>query len=166
MGIWFANASPEVKNPDGTPKKLYHFTEDGSWLVDPDSQFMATEQNPTGIIYMSDRPGFVYDSEFGKPGATIIEMYSNLKNPWMPESGSVSGLKHGKAGARMVEILKAEGYDGAINVADGEWVAFYPENVKPTKGIRTGSDVFQFSVFCKKICRRSDLAPIFKKDHS
>lgn len=118
-----------VKNEDGSPLNLYHFAEDITWMGEPGAMFKPTDNNPHGLYYFSDIPGFVYDAGFSKPGAGMMEAYLILKNPWMPESGRVSGLKHGRAGRLTIEWAKEQGYDGAVNLADHEFVAFYPDQI-------------------------------------
>jgi len=129
---WFGGS--KVVDSSGSPLVVYHGTSSEFDEFDP----AASPVNDDG--YMGAGSYFIADKTLAtqyslmasdnKPGTPrVVEAYLSIKNPVViSQSDQTYGMTREEVVA-WTEKKKSQGHDGATN-GQGEWVAFYPKQIK------------------------------------
>lgn len=137
---WFGDS--KVVDAEGKPLVVYHGTTADFAEFDPgrkpvnDDGYMGV-----GSYFIADRAdaeSYADMAQDNAPGAArVVEVYLSIKNPYrLPnKSRGTYGMSREQAAA-WTDGLIAQGYDGVVNAAGNEWVAFRPEQIKSAIGNR------------------------------
>ena len=129
------NQVSKIVNEDGTPKVVYHGTDQNFTVFD-----RTKGRSTMDIQGMFFSP---WEIDAGGYGQNVGQYYLSIKNP-ASEAQAYKALNRFKgqndAGAKAREYLISLGYDG-VNNSDEEYIAFYPEQIKnAAENIRNGQD--------------------------
>lgn len=119
---WFGKS--KVVNEDGTPKVVYHGT---------DEQFFSFDMSK-GRANMDIQGAFFspWEEDAKGYGKNVGAFYLSIQNP-ADEQTAYKALRmfqgQNEAGKKAKEWLEAQGYDGVNNEGE-EYIAFHPEQIK------------------------------------
>ncbi|MBR2743409.1 MAG: ParB N-terminal domain-containing protein [Clostridia bacterium] len=118
------NPASKVVNEDGTPKVVYHGTNENFTVFDASKG--RANMDIQGMFFSP------WEIEAGGYGENVRAFYLNIKKP-ASEAQAYKALNAHKgennAGKKARDDLIAMGYDG-VNVSDEEYIAFFPEQIK------------------------------------
>lgn len=130
FGDWqnMPNRASKVVNSDGTPKIVYHGTDEKFTVFD------ITKSRSYDETVNYDLPGFYFSESLDESSSygNIGEYYISIKNPY---DGDIYKLAKEKGSYRKAyDYLVSKGYDGVIITELGEgfteYIVFKPEQIK------------------------------------
>lgn len=144
---WFRASA--VVDADGLPMRVYHGTATDFEVFDPSaapindegymgvgSYFIAQARDASEYAYMaSDAANHPESDEDLAVGARLLPVYLSIQNPYRLAVGDQGTLDMEREEVlAWTERLKTLGYDGVVNSAGNEWVAFEPTQIKSAIG--------------------------------
>lgn len=145
LSNWHDGSHPLTKNPDGTPKTVYHGTA---------SDFRAFQPTISGEygggIYLTDLPqeaaNYANRAENKSGGANVMPLHIKMNNPYIVRNTTnhlwddmADGLSGGK---QLSDVMKQKGYDGIISTRP--YMVF---DQKTRRAVNTGFEQNHFIAF-------------------
>ena len=157
FGRWFGGS--RVVDGDGKPLRVFHGTQRDFDIFDADASRATDDGNAGRGFYFTSRPDIANAYSRGwadEDGSNIKPVYLSIKDPLHVSSKDTRALENAAKslgvqaqpewdGYRQVNPdwsreftarAKAKGHDGVMFRAEGEYVAFSPEQIKSATGNR------------------------------
>ena len=121
---WFGDS--KVVDAEGKPLVVYHGTA---------SDVAAFEPNERGIFFAENPETAEPYSRIRRGSPNIVPVYLSIKKPWLMVNYS-DDTPYSQMVDQSPASLKAKGYDGMHDAANGIWVTFDPMQIKSATGNR------------------------------